>query len=501
MVKNKNQFGYTILALLIAAMLCFSSCTGTKNNTDSKEQTGNDSQTENGESNDPNVDGDGSGIETNTDYAGSNVSGGGVNSDGSKIPGTASGNSRSGTTSNASSKNPPAGTVLDMEGYQFVIGTAYYSNYKNSSGVLDPNHPLMKAAAKVEKDYNCKIKFLSFPSVSGAATQIINTVMSGEKLCDVAQIQFSRTRFVAKAKASHDLNTLPGLDLKNGNFSDPMTFASTFNGKTYAVDFGGTGNVQGLFYNKSLLKTYAPGYNIDDMYNKGTWTEANFETMLRQIKAAGKIGLTGDTGILALTSAANAGGTTYKENNSVKFGIVTEDGVVGLNYVKKLYNDQLWVRGANFNSGGAVFVDGAVWMNKNYPDVDMGFVPWPKGLKNKHIIPMGDGPAWCVPSTVKKKDYVGTIINALSTSAAEMQNSLMKSYSDAGFDKASIDRIKWAQNNHSVDMTSGPEDLGKYSPIIDNSVFDKNTEPASAMQSIRAAAQQIYDDYYKTLGK
>ena len=407
-----------------------------------------------------------------------------------------------GTVSTSSKKNEskPVGTVNDFGGYEFVFGTAYFSNYKNSQGVLDPTNALMKAVAKVEKEYNCKVKFMSFPSVSAAGTQIINAVMSGTKLCDVAEVQFSRARTVAKAKACLDLKTLPGLDLNNGNFSEPMTFANTFNNKVYATYAGAVSNIQGLFYNKQLLSTYAPGNDIEKMYKEGTWTEANFEKILRTIKAAGKVGLTGETGILALTSSANAGGTTYKDKNNVIFGIVSENGVVGLNFVKKLYNDGLWVRGQNFNSGAAVFTDGALWNGKSYADVNKGFIPWPKGLQNQYIMPMADGPAWCVPSNVSKKDYAGTILNALSEASAEFQQNMRQEYAAAGFSGNSLDVIMWGQKNHRVDLTTGP-DISAYSAKIDDSVFNKSSEPASAMQTIRGASQQVYNDYYGTFGK
>ena len=48
------------------------------------------------------------------------------------------------------------------------------------------------------------------------------------------------------------------------------------------------------------------------------------------------------THLLALTTAVNAGGTSYKKGNKVTFGIVTTDGVKGLNYTTRLYNDKLW---------------------------------------------------------------------------------------------------------------------------------------------------------------
>ena len=53
-------------------------------------------------------------------------------------------------------------------------------------------------------------------------------------------------------------------------------------------------------------------------------------------------------------------------------------------------------------------------------------------------------------------------------------------------------------NNHQIDMTTGP-DISNYSKRIDDSVFVANMQPAAAMQSISAAAQKAYDDYYSVL--
>ena len=54
---------------------------------------------------------------------------------------------------------------------------------------------------------------------------------------------------------------------------------------------------------------------------------------------------------------------------------------------------------------------------------------------------------------------------------------------------------KWTQQNHQIDMTTGP-DISTFSEKIDNSVFQKNMQPAAAMQSIAKAAQTAFDDYY-----
>lgn len=401
------------------------------------------------------------------------------------------------TSGNGQSTN----TKLDMGGYEFILGTAYYTNYLNSEGVLDPTNPLIKAVAKAEKTYNCKVKYYKFADIGSAGTTIVNAVMSGNKICDVAQVQFSRCRTVAYQDACHNLTTLKGLDL-NKNFNKAMTEAFTFNKKVYACDFGPNANVQGLFFNVDLLKKYAPGNDIYALYKNGQWTEAKFEEILRKIATASGNKVTplvGDTGILALTTAVNAGGTSYKKGNKVTFGIVTTDGVKGLNYTKRLYNDKLWKYPSDnsFSTGGAVFTDGAAWRAKNHEAVaNLGWVPWPKGELNKYVVPCADGAAWCVPKTVKKKEYVGAILNTLAESAADMLNEDIMDKEDNGWSKDAIDVYKWMQNNHQIDMTTGPADQNKYSSVIDGCVFTANIQPAAAIESIRNAAQQSFDDYY-----
>ncbi|MDD4413755.1 MAG: hypothetical protein PHR14_04255 [Oscillospiraceae bacterium] len=413
----------------------------------------------------------------------------------------------SGKTGSSTTKNPGPSTTataapgkLDMKGYEFVLGTAYYGNYLNADGVLDPTNPMIKAIAKVEKDYNCKVKFYRFADIGQAGQAIVNSVMSGEKLCDVAQVQFSRARTVAYQDASHNLKTLKGLDLSK-NFEKAMTEAFTFNNKVYACNFGNNDNVQGLFFNQDLIKKYVPNYNIYDLYKKGQWTEAKFEEILRKIATASgnKVTpLSGTTGTLAMSTAVNAGGTSYKSGNKVTFGIVTTNGVKALNYVKRLYNDKLWKYPLDnsFATGGAVFVDGAVWQHKNYTNVaNMGWVPWPKGDLGKYVVPAADGIAWCVPKTVKKKDYVGVILNALAEGGAQIMEQNIMKLEDNGWNKDAIDVYKWMQNNHQIDMTTGP-DIARFSEAIDKSVFTASIQPAAAMEGIRAASQKAFDDYY-----
>ena len=67
---------------------------------------------------------------------------------------------------------------------------------------------------------------------------------------------------------------------------------------------------------------------------------------------------------------------------------------------------------------------------------------------------------------------------------------------DNGWSKDAIDVYKWMQNNHQIDMTTGPADQNKYSSVIDGCVFTANIQPAAAIESIRNAAQQSFDDYY-----
>ncbi len=428
-----------------------------------------------------------------------NSIGGGTTSTG-KTSGAATSSKK--TSGSTSSQTVGQTERIDMGGYEFVLGTAYYANYLNSEGVLDPTNPLMKAVARVEKDYNCKIKFYKFADVSSAGTAVVNAVLAGDKICDVAQMQFSRCRTVAYSNACHDLKTLKGLDLTSGNFEQAITDAFTFNKKVYACNIGENSNVQGLFYNADLLKKYAPGYDVMKMYKEGTWTEAKFEEILRKISSTSGQKVTplvGNTGVMALSTAVNAGGTSYKSGNKVTFGIVTADGIKALNYVKRLYNDQLWKYPADtsFATGGAVFTDGAVWNSKSYTSVkNLEFVPWPKGELNKYVVPAADGIAWCVPKTVKKKEYVGIILNALAESTAEMKSNRVRELEDNGWSANSIAVYNWMQSNHQIDMTTGP-DISAYSKKIDDSVFVANIQPAAAMQSISAAAQKVFDDYYK----
>lgn len=101
-----------------------------------------------------------------------------------------------------------------------------------------------------------------------------------------------------------------------------------------------------------------------------------------------------------------------------------------------------------------------------------------------------------IPKTVKKKEYVGLILNALAESTAEMKSNRVRELEDNGWSANSIAVYNWMQSNHQIDMTTGPE-IGAFSKKIDDSVFVANIQPAAAMQSISAAAQKAFDDYYK----
>ncbi len=391
---------------------------------------------------------------------------------------------------------------VDMGGYEFIFGTAYYTNYLNDEGVLDPTNPVIKAINKVEKEYNCKIKWYRFADVGKAGEAVVLAVQSGDKICDIAQMQYSRCRVVAYSNASHDLASIKTLDLNSGNFEKAMTEAFTFNKKVYAINFGFQSNVQGLFYNADILKQYAPQYDPMKMYKDGTWTEDNFYTVLRTVatNSGNKITpMTGSTGIMAMSVAANAGGTAYKDGNKVIFGIVTPNGVKALNYVKKLYNEKLWIypSDSSFANGTAAFIEGLAWKFKSYANItNMEFVPWPKGELGKYRVNTPDGQALCVPKTVKRKDYVGVVLNALGESSKETIALEVQKMEDMGWSATSLEVIKWMQDNHFIDQTTGP-DIEAYSEKIDNSVFQANMQPAAAMESIRQAAQKTYDDYFK----
>lgn len=413
------------------------------------------------------------------------------------------------STTTASTKNQDNITTskkadgkVDMGGYEFVFGTAYYTNYLNDEGVLDPTNPVIKAINKVEKDYNCKIKWYRFADVGKAGEAVVLAVQSGDKICDIAQMQYSRCRVVAYSNASHDLASIKSLDLNSGNFEKAMTEAFTFNKKVYAINFGFNANVQGLFYNADILKQYAPQYDPMKMYKDGTWTEDNFYTVLRTIatNSGNKVTpMTGSTGIMALSVAANAGGTAYKDGNKVIFGIVTPNGVKALNYVKKLYNEKLWIypSDSSFANGTAAFIEGTAWKFKSYANISsLEFVPWPKGELGKYRVNTPDGQALCVPKTVKRKDYVGVVLNALGESSKETIDLEIQKMEDMGWSAESLAVVKWMQDNHFIDQTTGP-DIEAYSEKIDNSVFQANMQPAAAMESIREAAQKTYDDYFK----
>jgi hypothetical protein len=433
----------------------------------------------------------------------------GVISGSSLASGASSNKANQSSGSKASSSVGSSSRSTSKAKYNFVFGTFQPTQFQQGSD--DLANIYAKQIADVEKSLNCTITIKPF-EVSTMTDDIYKTVMSGSKVADVINVTLASARNLARKGALIDQKTVKNLNLSSGNFDKAGTDSVTFNGKVYASAVGALSTYSGVFFNKNLIKKYASQYDVDALYNNGTWTWENFEAIAKAttVKADSIWGMANGTQVIGFALTSNSGGTAIKVNNQIKMVMCDQTGIDALTWMKKLYSQGNYKYTPNWKDSETLFTSGKAALfpfflyagvNDIGPVVefDYGFVPFPKGpAQGDYKSSLYDCSVFVIPKNISSNDLAntGSIYNALSAVTPKTVSTYIQKMKDAGMDATSVSAYNWLRQNTIPDFSSGIDGLSTYSPQVDNSVLQSVKQPASVIAGIKVSMQKACDDYY-----
>lgn len=246
----------------------------------------------------------------------------------------------------------------------------------------------------VEEKYNIRVEYKPYPDNAAWGPNRINAIIqasvSGTPLADIYWTTSDWTQQFVNANAIANLDKY--LTLEN-NLTDEAIEIGSYNGSFYAMSTYKPTNELGLYYNLSLVEDLGLP-NPTEMYLNGEWTWTKFEQWALQAKAL--LAPKGEgyyvLGSQPVNYARNMvylnGGTliNFKTN---RIGFHQTPALQTYEFLTKLYNQDLFEKDGNYDSGSAEWKAGQVifhpgdfwflnadnrWKGNNY---DFGFVPYP----------------------------------------------------------------------------------------------------------------------------
>ncbi len=352
---------------------------------------------------------------------------------------------------------------------------------------------------ELEKKYNCKIVFKQM-NPNDTTASLITRVKSGTKVGDIVncqRIDVERASLVTGILM--DLNTVPNLNLKDGNWNQALSAISTQNGVTYGTNYG-YGDVQSGFlvnldlYNKVKSKI---SWDLFDVVTKKQWTWAKFIELCQATKfdkdANNKFDdkdQYGATGINPPAFQALIYGDGMKilerqSNGKMKWTMNSQVTKDSINYLRNnMIFNKSWHSFESSTSASKAFMENRVlllgvpiWsleeIKEKAPKMNIGFVPAPLGNsgKVKNYINIGDSwaPILCIPTTNRKPERAGIIMSEFAKTAEETKKLTLDNYKNEYFpkDEKSLANVKMMLDN----------------PFYENYLIEFNQTPWSAINA------------------
>ena len=398
-----------------------------------------------------------------------------------------------------------------LKGRTIKLGTMCPSNYNVT---FSESRAIVENINRIEAKYGCKIELVEYNSET-VANVVTNEIMSGIKNHDILEVQAYWGRCFARENVIVDLKqNAPQIDMKiyDTGGTDGMTIA----GKRYAVSAPyQQAALCGVYFNKDIIKKYAPQYDVSKLFASGDWTFDIFREIMRKctVKDGKKTviyGMSGNGYETGFALSAAAGGTCIMQNDRVIPAIcATDEGINTMVWLKDIYrNDKTWHYTSDFLSefmnGQVAFMPCQSFYIEQIGEncaFNLGFVPFPKPTKkDEYVSPLYDWQFFTVSKSSLHEnsahmDSIALIINELGQASNGYINARFNNYKNLGLDSASISAMTWMVSNTTPDWSIGVDNSTVH-PILTNSIVAPNKEPASECAAIREQFQALCDDFY-----
>lgn len=411
------------------------------------------------------------------------------------------------------------GTLTDMKGYEFVIGSIW-GNAWIPTDKSDANTKALSAKyAQVEKELNCKLSFKSL-NVTTLLASVAKAYQAGDKFCDAMEI--APAYFYALVNNNY---FLPVSDSKVINVNDSKweksaKAFSTYNNKIYglswqSIQFGVPAR-QVVFYNKTMWQNYGTGENLYDVVRKGNWTFDKMYEVLNTVVSKTNKKVTGMVAYDLMSAAemfgmANGGLWVTEKNGKYSWTGNSNAIANGVSFTNKLYKQGLLVDRGDDDMISVVarnFMNGKIFMlpsdyyyctrfySSGMKD-DYGILPIPKGPDAKGYMGIySDSRFFCLMDTADR-DKACKIFDVFANKTLNTEGWRKTALKKDLRDTDSADMIQICLDNPVIDI------LGQLSALKTNILQEPLTEAvtkgsvASKLASVEKQAQAYLNDQFK----
>lgn len=453
----------------------------------------------------------------------------------SSVKSTPTTSASSQASSSASKANYADDPIVDMNGYEFVIGSAWM-RAKPSANATEVEKLFYDRKAEVEEKYNCKIKI---QSIYADMTTMMPKIMAGDKVADVIEMMADMWLPASRAGYIVPWNDVKGININDDRWVDAYSKFSTFDGKTWGLNFMRPPEVRScIYFNKDLLKANGITEDPYQLVRDGKWTFDKFREMAKATtKDLDNNGTMDTYGVLVISPiffarqmiAANGGSLASLVNGKVVGTYDSKTAIDALNFVDTLVNqdksfklddymksETTWNNPtasedifATFTEGKAAFLVHESWVGNqqikpNSDKIHYGMLPLPKGPDAKdYVSPADQSRVFTITSTNKDVDKTVTIFNALARPMEGYEgedwwlDEIQREYFQDD-DTDSIDMYKLCLDKSNVDLGSGVQKLTfDYSITgIAASIFWRYGTPAAQVATMSGNYQDAIDAIY-----
>jgi ABC-type glycerol-3-phosphate transport system substrate-binding protein len=418
----------------------------------------------------------------------------------------------------------------DFGGAEFTIASHWAVYMFPEVGASDVGDKMLNRYTEIEEKYNCTISY-----ITGTPEEFNNGFTSaaaaGLKYADVIETNLFWLRPFVAAGYLEPLENVEDLKLEDdATWLGLAKTASTFEGKTYGVDwttwYNKLPNVAYiLYFNKRLLEEKNQP-NPYELFDKGEWNWENFREIAKNVsdpvnEIDGIVGLD----MMIEMSAIRSNGVrevNVDENGKYLFGLADERAYEALEFVKniihvdKSYGDYYDGRSmgvawtlpiTRFLEGQAGFLSYHTHMFEfgfllNMVD-DYGFIPFPRGPKGRsdyNAALTAHTRTFSIPVTVEDKDMAGFILRQI---AQPLEGSTADSWKENAQRVHFRDQEGFEHYYKSVQMADkdyyevfGPINLGETIQRLLSVTRDRSATPAEAIGGLRSLMQIELDEAF-----
>lgn len=426
-------------------------------------------------------------------------------------------------------------TVVDLEGYEFTIGSAYLLNDPDMNAITGSERSFEEARRAVEKAYNCKITIVP---VDTSIESIRAKVMSGDKIADVLDYPVCHLLQSIRAGYVQSMDDIDGIYTDDARWVKGYTNMAQYDGTVYGVNMMRPAEVRAcLVYNRELLKASGVTENVVQLVRDNAWTFDKFAEIAkkctRDTDGDGKMNTYGlytiDASLLGLALInANGGNLVEVKDGLAKENFTDQKTINALNALSKWVNEDKFVANIYgdkgdlgvvtseyakyFAEGQCAFMFCESWLVNQYikkvaGDLDYGMLPLPMGPDAKDYASAAyNGRVFAVPTTnTENLDKTVIVLNALGKAVAGenpedeewWEYDVEIDYFQKG-DKESVEMYKLLLDKSYVDLGSAigtlQTDFGTKAVV--NPCFKSIGTPAAQIEAMAGQYQTTIDGVF-----